>query len=325
MGCVSVTFLEGEAAPTFGPSFPFPNIGLIPGSSLSSPCPPTHPPSRLGQAFVCLMNAHRVCLDGMDMETEDFDPFDSREAEGLNKCFTVVETIDEHSSIIHLFHRPLYLFPSWTTPRDFCLLRYWRLDDDGSYIVCYDSVIHPDCPPIDSHVRATLHGVFTISPRRQERSDQGGVEASFSGQRGFGPDGDLASHLDQGQSGRSAHSPLAAAHDSECLLTHIVQVSPLGWVPTSSAGYPQAFGVDALNHILDIRDTLDGDRFVDVGLDGEGKFKVRGTAPRGEGGDASGGEEGHRVAAILFLTPHYPRFDVLPLVILFFAGPGEGP
>ena len=47
---------------------------------------------------------------------------------------------------------------------------------------------------------------------------------------------------------------------AECLLTHIVQVSPLGWVPTSSRAYPQAFGVDALNHILDIRDTLDGDR-----------------------------------------------------------------
>ena len=43
------------------------------------------------EAFVCLMNAHRVSLDGADMEADDFDPFDGREAEGLNKCFTVVE------------------------------------------------------------------------------------------------------------------------------------------------------------------------------------------------------------------------------------------
>jgi len=138
-----------------------------------------------------------------------------------------VETIDEHSDIIQLFFKPIYLFPSWCVARDFCLLRYWRLDDDGSYIVCYDSVLHRECPPIDGHVRGELHGAYTIAPRK---------------------DGDEI---------------------AECLLTHIVQVDPRGWVPTFSPpiigqSYADAFTVAALLQILDVRDALHQDRFVNV-------------------------------------------------------------
>ena len=70
-----------------------------------------------------------------------------------------------------------------------------------------------------------------------------------------------------------SHPPQApGAEIAECLLTQIVQVDPRGWVPTNGSrhvkGYAEAFGVEALNHILDIRDTLDNERFVNVGVDG---------------------------------------------------------
>jgi hypothetical protein len=35
----------------------------------------------------------------------------------------VVETFDMHTDVIHLKAKPIYLFPSWTSPRDFCLYR----------------------------------------------------------------------------------------------------------------------------------------------------------------------------------------------------------
>ena len=167
----------------------------------------------------------------------------------------MIETLDSHSDIIHLFFRPLYLFPSWTTPRDFCLLRYWRLDDDGSYVICYDSVVHPDCRESDSHVRGEMHAVYTIAPRREGEMAQN----QSSGDVG----------IDVTSSQGSFSTP--GSEIAECLLTQIVQVDPRGWVPTSGGsrvrGYAEAFGVEALNHILDIRDTLDNERFVNVGVD----------------------------------------------------------
>lgn len=55
---------------------------------------------------------------------------------------------------------------SWIAPRDVCLLRYWRRAEDGSYVICLQSAIHPECPPTDGVVRATSNGGgFTISPR----------------------------------------------------------------------------------------------------------------------------------------------------------------
>lgn len=109
---------------------------------------------------------------------------------GQRASFRVVEQKDNNSDIIHLVFRPLYLFPSWTAPRDYCIHRYWRLEDDGSYMVCYDSVVHPDCPPCPPYVRGELNGIYSIAPRRR-------------------------------------HGTVNTADiQEECLLTHIVQVDP---------------------------------------------------------------------------------------------------
>ena len=58
------------------------------------------------------------------------------------KCVNSIVFTD----VVHLVFRPIYLFPSWTCPRDFVLVRYWRFEPDGSYVICYESVQHRDCP-----------------------------------------------------------------------------------------------------------------------------------------------------------------------------------
>ena len=109
---------------------------------------------------------------------------------GQRASYRIIEQKDSNSDIIHLVFRPLYLFPTWTAPRDYCLNRYWRLEDDGSYMVCYDSVIHPNCPTKAPYVRGELNGIYTIAPRKPR--------------------------------GKACSSNMPA----ECLLTHIVQVDP---------------------------------------------------------------------------------------------------
>lgn len=49
-------------------------------------------------------------------------------------------------------------------PRDFCLLRYWKQNQDGSYVVCLDSTVHHDCALMVGHIRAEMHAAYIISP-----------------------------------------------------------------------------------------------------------------------------------------------------------------
>ena len=196
-------------------------------------------------AFMCLMSHSRI---------ENPDQVPLQPNSGQRASFRIIETIDDHCDIIHVVHRPLYLFPSWTAPRDYCLFRYWRFEADGTYMICYDSVEHRECPPTPEYVRGSLYGVQTIAPKRRHR--------------------------------RSGAHP-GGVDDEECLLTHHVQVDPKGWVPKSSSasssyfpsgmlrsfaggissGYVEAFGISALLCSLDVKDALNNDRFVHVSMD----------------------------------------------------------
>lgn len=181
-------------------------------------------------AFMCLMSLPRLPA------TAPFVPNSAQRA-----SFRVVEHIDEHMDIIHLVCHPLFLFPTWTAPRDFVLFRYWRLEPDGTYVVCCDSIQHVLCPPHPGFTRGEMHGVYTISPRKKTRSCKSLPDPSNT--------------------------------IPECLLTAVVQVDPRGWVPTKAVpilanqGYGEAFAVSALLQLLDIRDALDCDRFVPVASD----------------------------------------------------------
>ncbi|KAJ7943926.1 ENHANCED DISEASE RESISTANCE 2 [Quillaja saponaria] len=77
---------------------------------------------------------------------------------------SLVEEVDGHTAI--LYHRlQLDWFPMLVWPRDLCYLRYWRRNDDGSYVVLFRSREHENCGPQPGYVRAHLEsGGFNISP-----------------------------------------------------------------------------------------------------------------------------------------------------------------
>ncbi|KAJ8751476.1 hypothetical protein K2173_016693 [Erythroxylum novogranatense] len=88
-------------------------------------------------------------------------------------CFykgSVVEHLDGHTDIIH---KQLYSdwLPWGMKQRDFLLRRYWRREDDGTYVILYHSVFHKKCPPQRGYIRACLKsGGYVISPLNQGKS-----------------------------------------------------------------------------------------------------------------------------------------------------------
>ncbi|KAG8390615.1 hypothetical protein BUALT_Bualt01G0101900 [Buddleja alternifolia] len=85
-------------------------------------------------------------------------------------CFyrgSVVEHLDGHTDIIHI-----QLYNHWLPwamkRRDLLLRRYWRREDDGTYVILYHSVFHRKCPPQDGYARACLKsGGYLITPMNQ--------------------------------------------------------------------------------------------------------------------------------------------------------------
>jgi hypothetical protein len=219
-----------------GKNNPKQNRTMFTGLSIEGrPCPPVKAQVVLGtsplDAFLCLMSYARIDADPRSMLSPN---------SGQSASFRLIASIDDHTDVIHMICHPLYLFPSWTTPRDFVLYRYWRFEQDGTYVICYESVQHRDCPPHPDFVRGEMHQVYTIAPQKKVHR--------------------------RGASAKTKDQP-------ECFMTAVVQVDPKGWVPNlsipilSNQGYGDAFGVSALLQLLDIRDAIDQDRFVPVSLD----------------------------------------------------------
>lgn len=178
---------------------------------------------------------------------------------GVVESVRNLERLDDQSDVIHLTFKPLFLWPTRTAPRDFCLLRSWRYDEDGTYIICYDSTTHRACPPLPGYVRGAMHAVYTISPRRHSRGGGGAVELNEA---------------------------------PECLLTHILQVDPKGWV-WHQLGYLDAFVTEMLCQVLDVRDLLETDRFMAVHVDTSeegGMGGEQGARGKGKGNELGKGE-----------------------------------
>jgi len=200
-------------------------------------------------AFMCLMCSGRISnLTGNPSASI---PIPNS---GQIASFRIIETMNDHLDVIHLVFRPLYLFPSWTAPRDFILDRFWKFDDDGTYQICFDSREHRDCPPIPGYVRGEMHSVYTIAPLKRKKRRSG------------------ASTMGSG-------TGLRLNANDECLLSQVVQVDPRGWVPTTSClpffrsqGYGDAFAIMALHQMLDVREALDSLRFVAVPMDDTPNF-----------------------------------------------------
>ncbi|KAI7754786.1 hypothetical protein M8C21_015926, partial [Ambrosia artemisiifolia] len=82
-------------------------------------------------------------------------------------CFSngsVIEHLDGHTDIIHIQLCRDWL-PWGMSRRDLLLRRYWRREDDGTYVILCHSVIHNKCPPKQGYVRAWLQsGGYVVSP-----------------------------------------------------------------------------------------------------------------------------------------------------------------
>jgi len=90
-------------------------------------------------------------------------------------------------------------------PRDFCLLRYWRQNSDGCYIILFDSTTFDDCPPSADFVRGELHFAYVISPPKRALMKEGEDE-----------------------------------EPNDCMLSFIAQLDPKGWI-WSRLGYRRQF------------------------------------------------------------------------------------
>ncbi|GER27376.1 pleckstrin homology (PH) and lipid-binding STARTdomain-containing protein [Striga asiatica] len=82
---------------------------------------------------------------------------------------SVIDHLDGHTDIVHkLLYR--HWLPWGMKRRDLLLRRYWRREDDGTYVILYHSVFHQRCPPKRGYVRACLKsGGYVISPVNQGR------------------------------------------------------------------------------------------------------------------------------------------------------------
>lgn len=85
---------------------------------------------------------------------------------GCIRELCLLEQISSNCDVVHIVLQPVYTFPSWSSPRDFCLRRCWKETSDGGYIVCMDSTVHQDCPLQSGSVRSEMHAVYVISPSK---------------------------------------------------------------------------------------------------------------------------------------------------------------
>ncbi|KAJ0255357.1 hypothetical protein HA466_0101190 [Hirschfeldia incana] len=82
-------------------------------------------------------------------------------------CFykgSVVEHLDGHTDIINV-----QLYNDWLpwgmNRRDLLLRRYWRREEDGTYVILCHSVYHKKCPPRRGYVRACVKsGGYVVTP-----------------------------------------------------------------------------------------------------------------------------------------------------------------
>lgn len=85
-------------------------------------------------------------------------------------CFyrgSIIENLDGHTDIIHMQLHNHWL-PWAMKRRDLLLRRYWRREEDGTYVILYHSVFHRKCPPQEGYVRACLKsGGYVITPMPQ--------------------------------------------------------------------------------------------------------------------------------------------------------------
>ena len=166
----------------------------------------------------------------------------------LTNAAEIVREDDSHCDVVHYQLNALWVGNMWTAPRDMVLKRYWVLNDDGSYVISWQSVVdekgdneeEESCLPgsPSNHVRAT---VFASTMILLPSKDTGEGEESPTCYIEF------ACHADPG--GWISSHVLNGAH---CWRT--VRNLPRMWV------------TEYLLQIIGIREALERSRYVDAAL-----------------------------------------------------------
>ena len=179
---------------------------------------------------------------------------------GPIESLRVVEALDNSTDVVHIVLRDVHLGLTGSSPRDLCLMRYWKQNADGSYVVCLDSTQHDDCPVTTGYTRAQMHAVYLVAPP---------IGAEFE------------------------------EDHTECMLTFIAQLDPGGWI-WHLGGFARVITSALMLHIIDIRDAVEADRFVTTSFDIEAKDPTSGSHENNGaavGADGKGSVEGDDVAS----------------------------
>lgn len=74
----------------------------------------------------------------------------------------VLETLDGHSDVVAIRLRHDWI---WLRMRDLCLSRYWKREENGAYLIFFQSTEHPKYPQRRGAVRALIRsGGYVITP-----------------------------------------------------------------------------------------------------------------------------------------------------------------
>ena len=80
----------------------------------------------------------------------------------LTNVAEIVAEEDSHCDVVHYHLNPLWVGNMWTSPRDMLLKRYWVCQEDGSYIISWQSVADDEIPSPQGHIRATVYASTMI-------------------------------------------------------------------------------------------------------------------------------------------------------------------
>jgi hypothetical protein len=208
---------------------------------------------------------------------------------GSIKSLRVIETLEPYLDVIHVVLDSMILYPTRVAPRDLCLTRYWRQNEDGSFIVCLDSTFHQDCPVQVGYVRADLHAAYVISNPKDALVSENEITA-LGGTA-------AANSLDRPPvvAGGAAAMANASTPCEECLVSFIAQLDPRGWVWVKG-GYRDRVLENLMMHVIDLKDNVDVSRFAQVVFDpqdyeyvGPKKGKGATSAEAGVGAGVKGG------------------------------------
>ena len=83
---------------------------------------------------------------------------------------TVLQRRNSHLDVIHARLQPVYLatLGRWSRPRDLCVLRYWQQEEDGTCVICFQSIEDSALAPVDRSGRVVRARCVQLGDRQPQ-------------------------------------------------------------------------------------------------------------------------------------------------------------